>query len=125
MNYINMYYKSDEGNNLPEPILKVRVANTFYTKLRGLLAHKKLASMEGLLLPGCSSIHTIGMHYSLDIVFLDDKGKVMKCQACVKPFGAAVAKGASYTLELVHGMIDRLGISENDQFIWQDLESQT
>ncbi|MCG7983458.1 MAG: DUF192 domain-containing protein [Candidatus Thiodiazotropha lotti] len=118
MNYINMYYKSVEGKDRPETILKVRVANTFYTQLRGLLARKKLVSMEGLLLPGCSSIHTIGMHYALDIVFMDGKGRVIKTQACVKPFRAAVAKGASYTLELANGMIDRLGISENDGFTW-------
>jgi uncharacterized membrane protein (UPF0127 family) len=118
----HIYYKSTKAEETQWTVLKVRVATNFFNRLKGLLASKKLDNMEGMLLQNCSSIHTFGMHYSLDIVFLDKQGKVLKCEEYIKPFRIAIGRGATYTLELVHGMIKQLGIAKNDQFYWDGME---
>ncbi|MGD9168678.1 MAG: DUF192 domain-containing protein [Candidatus Thiodiazotropha sp.] len=99
-------------------VLKAWVANNYFTRLRGLLGRKKLSENDGLLLERCASVHTFGMRYPLDLVFLDKEGKVLKCQESVKPFRTASAPGAYYTLELNQGVISKQGISESDRFYW-------
>ncbi|MEW8506908.1 MAG: DUF192 domain-containing protein [Candidatus Thiodiazotropha sp.] len=94
------------------------IADSYFTRLRGLLGKKQLSDNHGLLLEGCASVHTFGMRYPLDLVFLDKSGKVIKCQKGVKPFRTASARGAYYTLELNNGMICNQDISENDQYSW-------
>jgi uncharacterized membrane protein (UPF0127 family) len=100
------------------PILEAWLADSYFTRLRGLLGKKQLSDNNGLLLERCSSVHTIGMSYPLDLVFLDKNGKVVKCQEGVKPFRTASARGAYYTLELNQGVISKQGISVNDHFYW-------
>ncbi|MBT2971611.1 MAG: DUF192 domain-containing protein [Candidatus Thiodiazotropha sp. (ex Ctena orbiculata)] len=104
----------DKENN----ILEAWLADSYFTRLRGLLGKKKLGDKDGLLLVGCSSVHTFGMRYPLDLVFLDKKGKVVKCREYVQPFRTASARGAYFTLELNKGMISKQGISVDDRFHW-------
>jgi uncharacterized membrane protein (UPF0127 family) len=102
--------------------LEAWLADTYLSRLRGLLGRKRLGDGEGLLLKGCAAVHTIGMRYPLDIVFLDKNGRVLKCQTGVKPFRTASASGAYYTLELNKGTINKQGISVNDLFSWEQAE---
>jgi uncharacterized membrane protein (UPF0127 family) len=111
--------KRHGGSGKADPGLQAWVADTYFTRLRGLLGRKKLNDNHGLLLERCASVHTFGMRYPLDLVFLDKEGKVLKCQASVKPFRTASALGAYYTLELNQGVISKQGISESDRFYWQ------
>lgn len=103
--------------------LQVRLADSYLSRLSGLLGKKRLSDSEGLLLTRCPAVHTIGMRYPLDLVFMDKQGKVLKCQEGVKPCRAAGAGGAYYTLELNQGVIRKQGIAVNDRFEWQGLES--
>ena len=104
------------------PGIKVRIADSYVSRLRGLLGSKRLDDTEGLLLKRCSSVHTIGMRYPLDLVFMDQYGKVLKCREGLKPFRAASAKGAYYTLELNEGVVRKQGIEVNDQIEWQGVK---
>jgi uncharacterized membrane protein (UPF0127 family) len=111
--------KRQGGSDKADLCLQAWVADTYFTRLRGLLGREKLNDNHGLLLERCASVHTFGMFYQLDLVFLDKEGKVLKCQASVKPFRTASAPGAYYTLELNQGVINKKGISESDRFYWQ------
>jgi uncharacterized protein len=66
-------------------LANTRVASTFCTRLVGLLARRSLAHEEGLLvLPG-GSIHTLGMRFAIDVVFVDAQLVVLKVAAAVPP----------------------------------------
>jgi uncharacterized membrane protein (UPF0127 family) len=106
------------GSVKTQPVIEAWLADTYFSRLRGLLGRKQLGENDGLLLERCASVHTFGMRYPLDLVFLDKEGKVMKCQEGVKPYRTASARGAYYTLELNQGVISKQGISENDHFYW-------
>lgn len=104
--------------------LDVLLANSYLSRLRGLLGKKQLSDSEGLLLKRCATVHTVGMRYPLDLVFMDKRGKVLKCQEGVKPFRTAGVRGAYYTLELNQGMIRKQSITVDDRFVWHAVERE-
>ncbi|MEJ2611129.1 MAG: DUF192 domain-containing protein [Candidatus Thiodiazotropha sp.] len=116
MKWISLYKFGRDGQRLGRPLgLTIVLADGFFSRLRGLLGTKGLAASEGLLMTRCSRVHTIGMRYTLDLVFLDQSCQVVKCCECVKPYRTAAARGAYYTLELSEGAIRRHDISVGDR----------
>ena len=86
-----------------EPIAQVWNANTYFARLRGLLG-RSLEEGGGLLLTPCGSIHTFGMRYAIDAVYLDKAGRVLRVDEAL-PAGKAWprARGAKRVLELPAG----------------------
>lgn len=60
-----------------EVIATVWNANRYFSRLRGLLG-RTLQEGGGLLLTPCGSIHTIGMRYEIDAVYIDRAGQVLR-----------------------------------------------
>jgi uncharacterized membrane protein (UPF0127 family) len=54
----------------------------------------------GLLIPRCSSVHTFGMRFSLDLYFLGEGGAVVSARLAVPPRRFAFCRRASAVLEL-------------------------
>ena len=87
---------------------KIRVARNFIERLRGLLGTSRLEDGEGLLIPSCQGVHMFGMRYSLDIIYLDRNGKVLKLINGLPPNAiGAVDFRAHSVLELPAGVIGR------------------
>ena len=56
----------------------------------------------------CRSIHTVGMRFPVDVVFLDTQNRVIKAVAGLAPFRACWGGGeADSVLELAVGTIER------------------
>lgn len=49
----------------------VRVADTFFTRMKGLLGRKKLPEGEALWIKPCFSVHTFFMKFPIDVIFLN------------------------------------------------------
>ncbi len=92
--------------------LKVYSAETFYLRLRGLLGRRQLQEDEALHLQPCKDVHTFGMKYDLDIVFLDDAGSVIKIDS-LEPNRWAFCKGARSVLEFKAGCAQLHGYDEH------------
>jgi|LGVE01.1.fsa_nt_gb uncharacterized membrane protein (UPF0127 family) len=56
---------------------EIRQANHFFVKLIGLLNDKKIDGQQGLLLFKCKQIHTIGMNFPIDVVFISKEGIIL------------------------------------------------
>src|SRR5262245_42763022 len=81
-----------------------RVASSFAARLIGLLNRKSLHRQEGLLLSPGGSIHTLGMRFAIDAVFLDQQLQVLKLVARVRPWRGVIApRRTRYVLELRAG----------------------
>ncbi len=96
----------------------VRVARTHWTRLRGLIGTQKSAFQPGqaLWIVPCRGVHTLAMHYPLDVIYLDRSGFVVDLQAGVKPWRfAPVHLRAASVLELPSGVIQRSGTVIGDQ----------
>lgn len=94
-------------------------ADTVMTRARGLLARPPLAINEGLMIAPCSSIHTFGMKYPLDIVFVDSAGKIVKMCKNLAKWRVAAAFNAAWTLELFAGEVERLQLTVGQQLQWR------
>jgi uncharacterized protein len=94
----------------PAGALRVRIAAGFVSRALGLLVGAPLDPQEGLLIAPCASIHTIGMRYPIDVVFLDRAGCVLRVCAAVRAGRMRFARGARGVLELRSGAATRLGL---------------
>jgi uncharacterized membrane protein (UPF0127 family) len=63
----------------------VILATTLFTRMRGLLGRKSLGPETAMVIDPCSSIHTLGMKFAIDVVFLDSKNKITAIARAVKP----------------------------------------
>ena len=60
-------------------------ADTFWKRLKGLLGTTHLSKDNGLLLKPCRQIHTWGMKYSIDVVYLNESGEIVEIDEHVSP----------------------------------------
>jgi uncharacterized membrane protein (UPF0127 family) len=78
----------------------IPVAKDFRTRLRGLAFRDREEAGPGLLFPRCSSVHTFGMRFELDVFFLDEAGRVIDVRRRVPPRRIVWCRGASAVLEI-------------------------
>lgn len=76
------------------------VAKDFRTRLRGLSFRERKDAGPGLLIPRCSSVHTFGMRFELDLYFLDREGRIISVRRSVPPRRLVWQRGASAVLEI-------------------------
>ena len=94
---------------------RTRVADTMGARMVGLLTSRGLAEGEGLWIEPCNSIHTWFMRFTIDAVFLDREGQVVKLASRMKPWRlTAIARKARGVLELPEGTIERTGTAVGD-----------
>ena len=91
------------------PVLRAREADTFGARLFGLLALPPLARDEALLIRPCSSVHTFGMGYAIDIAFVDRAGTILRV-VTLGPRRGALCRGAHAAVEMAAGTAARLGL---------------
>lgn len=79
------------------------VADTHWTRLRGLLGLKPddFRNGSGLWIVPCHGVHTLGMNFAIDVVYLDSAMSVIDVQANVKPWRfTPIRSRAASVLEL-------------------------
>jgi uncharacterized membrane protein (UPF0127 family) len=64
--------------------LTVYEATTLRARLLGLALLRELPAGHALLIPDCASVHTFGMRFPLDVVFLDECGGVVRVERDVR-----------------------------------------
>ncbi len=94
---------------------KVLVANTSQTRRTGLLKHESLPEGEGLWIAPCEGVHTWGMKFSIDVLFLSKARKVLKIREDMGKRRIALCLWAHSTLELPAGTVARTGTLKGDQ----------
>jgi uncharacterized protein len=82
-----------------------------------LLGRSSLERGEALWIPKCQGIHTIGMRFAIDVVFLDKNLKVVRAFGRIPPNKTGpVEMAAASVVELPAGTLNMIGISEGDTF---------
>ena len=98
-------------------ILTVEVANSFLSRLRGLMFRKKLESGHGLLITSCNSIHMMFMCFAIDVVYLDKDYTIIKIVRNLRPWiGFSICLNAFGVLELKSGEANRIGLKVGQKF---------
>jgi uncharacterized membrane protein (UPF0127 family) len=92
-----VYYKNIELAN------NVKSADTFFTRLVGLLNKKHMDNNDGLLLTNCSAIHCFFMKFAIDALYLN-KDMTVLYKETISPWKIGkIVKGTSHVLELSEG----------------------
>ena len=79
------------------------IADTHWTRLRGLLGvrSRDFRNGSGLWIVPCHGVHTLGMGFPIDVVYLDDAKTVIHIQGDLPPWRfAPVRRRAASVLEL-------------------------
>jgi uncharacterized membrane protein (UPF0127 family) len=90
--------------------MRWRRATTFATRLVGLLGQPPLQQDEALLIAPCRAVHTFGMRYCIDVVFLDERNRVIKIVAAMPPRRIAWCWRARMVVELAAGETGHAGL---------------
>jgi uncharacterized protein len=90
-----------EGLELTELLgVRVPVASSPLARLLGLALLDRADAGPGLLIPRCRGVHTFGMRFALDLLFLDPEERVVELRRSVPPRRVARCAEASSVLEL-------------------------
>lgn len=95
---------------------EIRLADTGWSRLIGLLGNSSLSPGSGLLIQPSSGVHTFGMRFAIDVIALDRKLRVLGVWENLGPFRiAAVSLKTQRVLELPAGSIRRTRTQAGDQ----------
>ena len=113
---------NDTGICLAEAAI---LANTFGRRLQGLLGKRKLEKgREGLILSPCCAVHTFGMLFSLDLLFLSEKGEVLQALPSVRPWRfSPCVRGAHSVVELPAGTITATRTKKTHRLVFSELSA--
>jgi len=99
---------------------RVALADTWLSRLRGMLGRAALNPGEGLFLTPCRSVHMYGMRFPLDVVFLDAAGTVIAAYPSLPPSSRSRwHRNAVHALELPAGTLEKTGPAVDDVVGWQ------
>ena len=98
-------------------IAHLEIARNLWKQTVGLLGRSQLPADSGLWLEPCNSIHTWGMKFAIDVVFLDASGTVLRTVPNMRPWRVCwpVWK-ARIIVEIPAGTIDRRNISPGNRY---------
>lgn len=99
---------------------QAHVANTFWTRLCGLLGRAALPAGHGLVLYPTSSVHGLMMRFDIDVLHLDRNGRVLRTLEPLRRnrLGPLV-RGGYYAVELPAGTITATGTRVGDDVAFQ------
>ena len=91
------------------------IADTSKKRRTGLLKHDSLPQGEGLWIAPCESVHTFGMKFPIDVLFLSKKRKVLKIRKNMPRRRISACLRAHSVLELPAGTADDTQTEPRDQ----------
>jgi len=89
------------------------------SRRRGLLGRSALPDRHALVLAPCNAVHTVGMQFPIDVLFVSGDGRVVKVVERLGAWRIAGAIRASVTVELAAGMVRRTRVSVGDRLAIQ------
>src|ERR1035441_9844958 len=100
---------------------RVSVAATTVRRMVGLLGKDRLEPGTGLLIMPSQAIHTVAMHFAIDVVFLDRDCRVVFLRRAMPPFRmTGLHWKAHCVLELPVGVIAATSTTVGDQLAIQE-----
>ena len=94
------------------------VADGHWSRLRGLIGttNGEFADGRGLWITPCKGVHTLGMSFPIDVVYLDPKRTVVHLERNLQPWRfAPIRIQATSVLELPKNTVDATGTNVGDE----------
>jgi len=84
---------------------RLEVADSAARRNKGLMGRDGLAAGGGLWIVPCESVHTFGMRFAIDLVYLDRKKRIKKLRKAVPAMRISACLSAHSVIELPAGAI--------------------
>jgi uncharacterized protein len=84
---------------------RIELADHGARRRKGLLGRSGLLTGEGLWIVPCEAVHTFGMQFPIDLVYLDRGGRVLKTRSHVRPGRLSACLRAHSVVELASGTV--------------------
>jgi uncharacterized protein len=97
------------------------IADTSTKRRKGLLGCDSLPIGNALWIVPCESVHTYGMRFPIDVVYLDRKKRVRKLRRAMPPWRLSLCLFAHSVLELPAGVIEQTKTQPGDQLVLFDV----
>jgi uncharacterized membrane protein (UPF0127 family) len=95
---------------------RIGLADTFITRLVGLLGKSRLEDGAGILIRPSSGVHTMWMRFAIDVVALDKDLRVIRTWQRLPPWRLTPVNFKTHSvLELAPGQICQFDIQPGDQ----------
>jgi uncharacterized protein len=88
--------------------IRMHLAHTWRARLLGLALLAQLDPDEALVIPHCTSVHTFGMRFELDVVFVDRCWEPIYIEYGVGPHRVLRSRFARSVIEVAAGEAGRL-----------------
>lgn len=92
----------------------IEVASSGARRSKGLLGRKGLSAGEALWIVPCEAVHTFGMRFSLDLIYLDRRHRIKKIRRNVPPWRVSACLTAYSVIELAAGSIGEADAQAGD-----------
>jgi uncharacterized membrane protein (UPF0127 family) len=102
----------------------IDVADHGAVRRKGLLGRESLAAGEGLWITPCEAVHTFGMKFPIDLVYLDRTGCVKKVREAVQPWRFSGCLSAHSVVELGAGTIETTQTAPGDELKFSSAHAQ-
>lgn len=96
-------------------VTRAVLASDSHSRRVGLLRHDALGDDEALVVVPTQGIHTFGMRFPIDVVWVDRRGAVVRLSRAVPPGRIRLSWRAFAAVELAVGRIDALELVEGDR----------
>lgn len=83
----------------------VEIADGAGKRSKGLLGRSKLLPGEGLWIVPCEAVHTFGMQFAIDLIYLDRRRRIRKIRRNLRPWRFSGCLVAHSVVELAAGSI--------------------
>ncbi|MBI4028582.1 MAG: DUF192 domain-containing protein [Verrucomicrobia bacterium] len=110
-----MLLNTSQGVILAE---RPRVAVRWWMRARGMIG-RRFDGFDAFILPRCRSIHTWWMSQPLDLIFVDQAGRVLDFRVGAKPWRWFIgARGTDAVIELPSGRLYGISVQRGDILTW-------
>ena len=96
------------------------IADTGAKRRTGLLKHDSFAHGQGMWIVPCEAVHTWGMPFAIDVLFLNRRRQIIKVRTHMGRRRIAICLRAHSVLELPAGMVELTNTHTGDQLEFSD-----
>ncbi len=98
---------------------RIDAADTSEKRRTGLLKHTGLGAGEGLWIVPCEGVHTFGMKFAIDVVYVNKKKQVVKVRPNMVRRRISLCLSAHSVVELPVGVIESTSTAAGDQLAFE------
>lgn len=95
----------------------LEIADSFWTRFKGLQFRSDLPKERGIFLTPCSSLHTCFMRFPIDVIMLDENQLVLQHRRNIAPWRLVFCP--KNTVSVIETRLDALGDLVGKQVLFQ------